>query len=121
MAGGDENRREERLSAELKVDYRAGGSFVTDYSANVSRKGVFIQTSHPLPVGQKVRLRMQLPEGDAPFALDGVVKWVSASREQQEHPPGMGVEFIDLPDEAREQIERLVRSVGREGPTFEGS
>ncbi|MEL6184220.1 MAG: TIGR02266 family protein, partial [Myxococcota bacterium] len=76
----DENRRAERLSAELKVDYRAKGSFVTDYSANVSRRGVFIQTSHPLPVGEKVRLRLQLPEGGAPFALDGVVKWVRTGR-----------------------------------------
>lgn len=106
-----ENRQDERLSAELKVDYRSEGSFVTDYSANVSRKGVFIQTSHPLAVGAKVRLRMQLPEGDAPFALDGRVKWVCTARDAEGHPAGMGVEFIDLPDTIRDQIDRLVRQV----------
>ena len=116
----DENRKDERLSAEIKVDYRAGGSFVTDYSANVSRTGVFIRTSHPLPVGEKVRLRMQLKAGDAPFALDGVVKWVSTMRNKQ-HAAGMGVEFVDLPDEVRTQIERLVREVGREGAHTFGS
>lgn len=117
----DENRRDERLSAELKVDYRAGGSFVTDYSANVSRKGVFIRTSHPLAVGEKVRLRLQLPEGDAPFALDGVVKWVCTVRDKDRHPPGMGVEFVDLPEEIRLHIDRLVRQVGSEGPSFSRS
>lgn len=110
----DDNRRDERLSAELKVDYRTGGSFVTDYSANVSRTGVFIQTSHPLPVGEKVRLRMQLPEGEAPFALDGVVKWVCTARDKGRHPPGMGIEFVDLPDPVHQQLDRLVREVGRE-------
>lgn len=113
---GEDNRRDERLSAELKVDYRTGGSFVTDYSANVSRKGVFIRTSHPLPVGEKVRLRLQLPEGDEPFALDGVVKWVCTVRDKDRHPPGMGVEFIDLPEDIRQMIDRLVRQIGRETP-----
>jgi uncharacterized protein (TIGR02266 family) len=115
----DDNRRFERLAAELKVDYRAGGSFVTDYSANVSRQGVFVQTSHPLPVGEKVRLRLQLPEGEAPFALDGVVKWVCTMRDKDRHPPGMGIEFVDLPEDVEAQIDRLVRDVGREaGPSF---
>lgn len=115
------NRREERLSAEIKVDYRTEGSFVTDYSANVSRQGVFIRTSHPLPVGQRVRLRLQLPEGDVPFALDGLVKWVSDGREPSGHPAGMGVEFVGLPDPIRVQIDDLVRQVGRESTPYFGS
>ena len=110
----DDNRRDRRLSAELKVDYRAGGSFVTDYSANVSRKGLFIRTSHPLAVGEKIRLRMQAPGGDAPFALDGIVKWVCSVRERGDHPAGMGVEFVDLPEEAKQEIDRLVRQVGKD-------
>lgn len=113
-----DNRKDERLSAEIKVDYRTEGSFVTDYSANVSRQGVFIRTSHPLPVGQRVRLRLQLPEGDAPFALDGVVKWISDGRSPAGHPAGMGVEFISLPDRVRQQIDDLVRQVGREATYF---
>ncbi len=109
----DDHRKDSRLPAELKVDYRSGGHFVTDYSANVSRHGLFIQTSHPLPVGEKVRIRLQLPDGEAPFALDGVVKWTAGVRDRDRHPPGMGVEFVDIPDEVRKQLERLVREVGR--------
>lgn len=116
----DENRRAERLSAEIKVDYRSEGSFVTDYSANVSREGVFIQTSHPLPVGERVRLRLQLPEGDAPFALDGVVKWVRTGRGGHE-PPGMGVQFIDLPQFVSDQLDRLVSQVEQDSSSYEGS
>lgn len=92
----------------MKVDYRTVGSFITDYTKNISRGGVFIRTSLPLEVGERIRLRITLPEGDAPFALDGVVKWVSTIRDREKHPAGMGVEFTNFTDDVKEQLERLV-------------
>lgn len=107
-----DNRRKagERLPAEVKVDYRTVGSFITDYTKNISRGGLFIRTSLPLDVGERVRLRITLPDGDAPFALDGVVKWVSTIRDREKHAPGMGIEFVNFGDDVREQLERLVSS-----------
>lgn len=107
-----ENRREPRLPVEVKVDYRTVGSFITDYSKNISKGGVFIHTSLPLPVGERVRLRLTLPDGDAPFALDGVVKWTSTLRDKDKHPPGMGVEFVDFSDEVKQKLEALVAKYG---------
>ena len=106
-----DNRRSkggDRLPVEVKVDYRTVGSFITDYTKNISRGGVFIRTSLPLEVGEHIRLRITLPDGDAPFALDGVVKWVSTLRDRDKHPPGMGVEFTNFSDQVKEQLERLV-------------
>jgi type IV pilus assembly protein PilZ len=105
-----ENRRRggDRLPVEVKVDYRTVGSFITDYTKNISRGGMFIRTSLPLEVGERVRLRITLPDGDAPFALDAVVKWTSTLRDRDKHPPGMGVEFVDFDDHVRQQLERLV-------------
>lgn len=105
-----DNRRKggDRLPVEVKVDYRTVGSFITDYTKNISKGGVFIRTSLPLEVGERIRLRITLPEGDAPFALDGVVKWVSSVRDREKHPPGMGVEFTSFTDDVKEQLERLV-------------
>jgi type IV pilus assembly protein PilZ len=105
-----DNRRKrgERLPVEVKVDYRTVGSFITDYTKNISRGGVFIRTSLPLEVGEKIRLRITLPDGDAPFALDGIVKWVSTIRDKDKHPPGMGVEFTNFTDEVQAQIDRLI-------------
>lgn len=106
----DNRRRQggDRLPVEVKVDYRTVGSFITDYTKNISRGGVFIRTSLPLEVGERIRLRITLPEGDAPFALDGVVKWVSTIRDRDKHPAGMGVEFTNFTDDVKEQLERLV-------------
>jgi type IV pilus assembly protein PilZ len=108
----DNRRRQggDRLPVEVKVDYRTVGSFITDYTKNISRGGLFIRTSLPLDVGERIRLRITLPEGDAPFALDGIVKWVSTLRDREKHPPGMGIEFVDFDESVRRQLDTLVRS-----------
>ena len=74
MGVSSENRKTPRLPADVKVDYRTVGSFITDYTGNISNGGIFVRTSMPLEIGERVRLRLTIPNGDAPFALDGVVK-----------------------------------------------
>ncbi len=107
---GQENRRSPRIAADVKVDYRTVGSFITDYTRNISKGGLFVQTSLPLEVGERVRLRLTLPDGDAPFGLDGVVKWVSTLRDKDKHPPGMGIEFVDFDELTKRKLEALVRA-----------
>ncbi len=111
---GEENRQSTRLLVDVKVDYRTeGSSFITDYSDNISRSGMFIKTSLPLQKGEKVRIRLQLPDGDAPFALDGVIKWVSTMREQETHPPGMGVQFVDNSPETSKQLDAMMEAYNK--------
>jgi type IV pilus assembly protein PilZ len=105
-----DNRRAPRLPVDVKVDYRTAGSFITDYTRNISRGGLFIRTSLPLEVGERVRLRLTLPDGDAPFALDGVVKWIATLRDREKHPPGMGIEFVDFDEDTRRKLEQMVRT-----------
>ena len=105
-----DNRRAPRLPADVKVDYRTVGSFITDYTRNISQGGIFIRTSLPLDVGERVRLRLTLPDGDAPFALDGVVKWVSTLKDRDKHPPGMGIEFVDFSEDVKGKLEALVKA-----------
>lgn len=106
-----ENRKDQRLTAEIKVDYRTVGSFITDYSENVSLRGLFVRTSLPLPIGERVRLRLTLPEGDAPFALSGIVKWTATLKDKDKHPPGMGIEFIEPDEETKQKLAQLVKVV----------
>lgn len=105
-----EQRRSPRIPADVKVDYRTVGSFITDYTRNISKGGLFVQTSLPLEVGERVRLRLTLPGGDAPFGLDGVVKWVSTLRDKDKHAPGMGIEFVDFDEHTKQRLEALVRA-----------
>lgn len=105
-----DNRRQPRLPVDVKVDYRTVGSFITDYTRNISKGGVFIRTSLPLDVGERVRIRLTLPEGDAPFALDGIVKWTATLKDRDKHPPGMGIEFVDFDEEVRRKLEALFKA-----------
>ena len=102
------------MPADVKVDYRTVGSFITDYTRNISQGGIFIRTSLPLEIGERVRLRLTLPDGDAPFALDGVVKWVSTLRDRDKHPPGMGIEFVDFNDEVKAKLDALVKAYNQD-------
>lgn len=104
----DNRRSQARLPVELKVDYRTVGSFITDYTKDISKGGLFIRTSLPLEAGERVRLRITLPDGDAPFALDGIVKWTSTIRDKDKRPPGMGIEFVNFTDEVKAHLDRLV-------------
>jgi type IV pilus assembly protein PilZ len=103
-----DKRRSVRRPVEIKVDYRSVGRFLTDYSRNLSRGGLFVETCLPLEPGESVRLRLTLPDMETPLALDGVVKWVSRREDDIGHPPGMGIEFVGVDDELRRHVDRLV-------------
>lgn len=102
-------RKSSRAPAEVKVDYRTIGSFITDYSKDISQGGIFIATSLPLNVGDQVRLRITLPGHVLPFALEGVVRW--AIQAGVSDKPGMGVEFTAFDDQVKAELGRLVAAL----------
>jgi type IV pilus assembly protein PilZ len=113
---GDSNRRKTgRLPVEVKVDYRTVGSFITDYTKDLSQGGIFVATSLPLEVGERVRLRLTLPGHALPFALEGVVRWTSGVHDK-DRTPGMGIEFVNFSDELREELSRLVDKISESAP-----
>jgi PilZ domain len=63
--------------------------------------GTFIETSQPLWWRAEFTVRLSLPE---PIELDCIVKHVEPAR-------GMGVEFKDVPEAERKQLESLVASL----------
>jgi uncharacterized protein (TIGR02266 family) len=117
---GSEHRRADRLQHELlvayRVDYRTVGGFVTDWAVNLSRGGMFINTSHPAGVGSNVKLILSLPDGASTFELTGRVARVIEVDNPARSVPGMAVEFVDIDDEKRDRIERFVEKLRKELP-----
>ncbi len=105
-----ENRKTLRVPVEIKVDYRTVGRFLSDYATNISQGGLFVHTCMPLAPGERVRLRLSMAHDEAPFAIDGIVKWTTQKDDEVNHPPGMGIEFIDFDDELRAKVEALLRA-----------
>ncbi len=107
-------RRATRLHHEIPVAYRSVGSFLTDWATNISRGGLFINTRKPLPVGTSVKILVQLPGASFPFQLEGRVTRVTAYDNNANMVPGMGVEFIDVDEARRREIEAFVERLTRE-------
>lgn len=103
-----ESLREPRTPIAFEVHYQTREAFLSAYSFNLSGGGLFLCTEEPLPVGERLRVRFTLPSGDTPFEAMAQVAWLSQARLGNPYPPGMGVQFIDLPLEARDAIAALV-------------
>ena len=73
--------------------------------------GIFIRTNAPEPPGTRLNLSFA-PPGGPRLNLEGRVMWVNPypPRQLRQHQPGMGVQFVDLSAEQREQIVNLVRT-----------
>lgn len=91
-------RKSERIQVALEIRYRSAGAFLVSYSVNLSKGGLFVETTTPLPPGQRIDLRVLTPE-EQTIELEGVVAWVrSAADASPGDPPGMGIS-VNTPEE----------------------
>lgn len=108
---GAERRQHERYETSISVDYSSGDTFLFSYIQNISEMGIFIRSDDPLPVGTVLTLRFH-PTDDRAIALTGEVTWVNPYKPFGDNlNPGMGVNFINLTPQLREEIVALVRTV----------
>ncbi len=97
-------RRSPRMTVKLEVFY-GKNEMLPGQTVNISAGGVFLESDNPLPIGEKLKLKLRLPGNDHPILCQGLVAWVNilTSPINIAMPPGMGVEFIDLKDDGRLQ------------------
>ena len=108
---GADRRTNERVLVDIEVDYKADDTFLFAYITDISAMGIFIRTNAPEPPGTKLNLSFA-PSGGPRLNLEGRVMWVNPYRpgSYDNINPGMGVQFVDLTPEQREQIVNLVRT-----------
>ncbi len=106
--GVGEHRNTDRQPVRVLVEYESAEEFLIDYTANVSVGGMFIQTSDPLPVGSRFRLRFKVPGQDAPIETYGEVRWSVPPVEASPMLPGMGIQFDELKPEDLVLVQTLL-------------
>ncbi|MFH1809839.1 MAG: TIGR02266 family protein [Pseudomonadota bacterium] len=107
---GDPNaRREERIPARLRVEYRRAGKVEVDLAGNISTGGAFVRTANPLQVGDPLLLSFDVPDRRLPLQVAARVKWVTPFGDINNALAGMGVEFVALDDDKRQALQSLVR------------
>lgn len=102
-----ERRRFARVDARLKVKFVFAEGFFELRTEDLSLGGLFIATDHLVPVGEKVRLVLQVTGEQPPVkAVAEVVRVVEESTPGQ--PAGLGVRFLELTKEGLACIQRFL-------------
>jgi c-di-GMP-binding flagellar brake protein YcgR len=100
-----ERRRFERAPITAQVEYEltnssSGPSRVRRNMANISLGGMFITTEEPIRTGTRMVVRFELPNRHRVIAVSRVC--------YARKGVGLGVEFLNLDDEDREEIEAYI-------------
>ncbi len=86
-------RTNKRKRAKFRVRMRSRTSLEDFYTKNVSRGGMFIATSKPLPPGKLLSLFVVHPLTGREFALQAQVRWTRKAADGVD--AGMGVQIVD--------------------------
>jgi len=109
-----ESRIHNRRPLRLQLNYRdaTGGNFLYEYSSNISKGGIFIETDTPMPSGASLVVRFQPPGAGEPIEIEGTVVWVNPFEEGDDNPnPGMGIQWSNLDEEMRATIASIVKAI----------
>ena len=103
-----ERRRFERAPMSAQVEYEltnssSGPSRVRRNMANISTGGMFISTEEPIRAGTRMVVRFELPNKHRVIAVSRVCYIKKGI--------GLGVEFLNLDDDDREEIETYIATL----------
>ena len=107
--GGAERRRSERVDLLVRVDYKTVDELFTEFARNINEGGLFVETEQPAEIGEAIALEFRIPGADQPIQAHGRI--MRTSDGLGDEPPGMGIQFEKLDDEAREIINELVKGL----------
>ena len=96
----DHHRAFPRIALAVEIDLGTDSHFFSGLSGDVSEGGVFVQTYRDLPLGSEVDIEFELPTGR--ISTHGTVRWHRNPSDTA--PPGLGIAFESLADEARSVI-----------------
>lgn len=106
-------RKSERKELKIPLGIRPLHIFTETQILNISKGGIFVTTSRPLPVDADIDIEFLIPRASKKIRAKGKVKW---SIDQIERPngkpgivPGMGVKFIKISKESLKEISSYLK------------
>ncbi len=94
---------------EIDLNFESMRRFQAEFSPNLSKDGLFIDTGEPLSPGSVVRFRVILPEDFIFLEGTAVVEWVRGAEAVSDGAPGMALRFVTLSPQNQELVEQLVQ------------
>ncbi len=117
-----DTRKDKRAPVSLKVRFKSAtvDEFIEQYCRDVSRGGIFIKSSQPMPIGTLLKFQLQLKDESSLIKGVGRVVWTRAEDDaSSDAPAGMGIKFIKMDGESRVVVDRIVGSQSGELGTYE--
>jgi type IV pilus assembly protein PilZ len=104
-----DRRSHQRIAVRLRVKFPSIDILRHDYSEDISKGGIFIQTSKPRVVGDKFIITLVHPETKQEIELSGEVMRVTKYNPQVPgNITGMAIKFIDVSKEQKKAIEEFL-------------
>jgi hypothetical protein len=92
-----------------RLDY-GGGQVDSAFIVNINALGAYVAHETMPALGRTLVFRFQVPGSEREVTTDGVVAWTNPQQEHPVHslPPGFGVAFRGLSEDARSRIDQIV-------------
>ena len=102
-----------RVPARLRVGWTSSKDFLSAYSKNISRGGIFIATDNPPALREVVELSVELPDGEPPVKTHAeVVHCVPPAQARKTGTiAGAGLQFLDASDDFRERLDACIEAL----------
>lgn len=97
-----DQRKFKRKLIEVVTHFRYGDvdEFIQEHLRDISIGGMFIKTSHPKRLNEKIYFKFSVDQGATLIEGYGKVVWANED--------GMGIEFISIDEKSRELIEIML-------------
>jgi type IV pilus assembly protein PilZ len=102
-----ERRRTERAPVVVRIEYATVDALFSDFTRNINEGGIFVETDEPIPLDEKVELKLRLPGSSELVHATGRVVRIEPTTPTS--PGGIAIEFEQLDANARELINAAVR------------
>lgn len=97
----EDGREFVRVGKVLEFEYTSHGQVTQARIEDLSEGGAFVDAPYPLNEGDELDFRLTLPGADEPIVGKACVVW-------RQQTVGMGIRFVGLDTEEREQIKFYV-------------
>lgn len=103
-------RDSRRVPLETRVQFKFDrfSGFLSEYSANISPGGMYIQTRAPQAPGSILEFEFRLGDGFELIKGRGEVVWTRDTDDGPARPSGMGIRFLELSQGSKDLIYRIV-------------
>ncbi len=103
----EDRRKSVRVPSKLRLAFETYGELRECLMSNLSRGGLFIVTTDPLPMGATLKIWISIAESGQEIEVEGEVASHNSGPGLLSEELGMGIRFIRLSEEQEKAIDNL--------------